>query len=237
VTPFAPGAPAIEASGLRRAFGFRPVLRGVDLTVGWGERVAVFGPNGAGKTTLLRVLASLLRPHGGRLRVGGHEPSRLGPAVRRLIGVVAHQTYLYDDLTAEENLRFYGRMHGLPRLAARVDELLAQLDLAARRHDRARTLSRGLQQRLALARALLHDPPILLLDEPDTGLDARAFDLLRGTILTGGRAVVMTTHDLDHGRELCQRAVVLVDGRVVDDGPAERISPAGLERAYAGAVA
>ncbi|HEY3109937.1 MAG TPA: ABC transporter ATP-binding protein, partial [Chloroflexota bacterium] len=155
---------AIESRGLGKTFGQTAALRDVDLEVGWGERLVLFGPNGAGKTTLLRLLAMLLRPSQGVLRLAGQEAADAGPALRRLVGFLGHHPALYPDLTVAENLAFYARLCRLRDGAARTDELIGRLGLSGRRGDRAGSLSRGLQQRLGLARALLTDPPILLLD-------------------------------------------------------------------------
>ncbi len=225
----------IEAHGLIKSFGPRAALDGVDLTVERGECVTVVGPNGAGKTTLLRILATLTRPTSGTVRIGGLDPNRTGSEVRRLIGFLSHRTLLYEDMTAEQNLRFYARMYDLEDGPARVDELLGQVGLADRRHDLVRTFSRGMQQRLAVARALLHRPPLLLLDEPYTGLDPQASrsltDLLTG--LAGeGCTILLTTHDLDQGLAVGQRVVVLARGRVVYDERREAIGAEGFVEMY-----
>ena len=221
-------AAAIEARAVRVAYGATVALRGVDLAVPWGARLALLGPNGAGKSTLLRVLATLARPTGGEVRLGGCDPARDPFAARRLIGVVAHQTYLYDDLTALENLRFYAALYGLRDPAGRAAELLDAVGLATKRDARARALSRGQQQRLTIARALLHDPPILLLDEPDTGLDLTAFGLLERLLLDrpGGRTIVLATHNLRLAARLCDSFAILDAGRLAhvatSDGPEQR---------------
>ena len=216
--PAEPSA-AIEARAVRVAYGATVALRGVDLAVPWGARLALLGPNGAGKSTLLRALATLTRPSGGEVRIGGCDPARdpfAAALSRRLIGVVAHQTYLYDDLTALENLRFYAALYGLRDPAGRAAELLDAVGLATKRDARARALSRGQQQRLTIARALLHDPPILLLDEPDTGLDLTAFGLLERLLLDrpGGRTIVLATHNLRLAARLCDSFAILDAGRL-----------------------
>jgi heme exporter protein A len=230
-----PGGPddlAIATRGVRVAFGATVVLRGVDLAVPWGARLALLGPNGAGKSTLLRVLATLARPDAGAVRVAGLDAVAAPVAVRRLIGVVAHQTFLYDELTALENLRFYGALYGVPDLDRRAADLLAAVGLAGKRGARAGTLSRGQQQRLTVARALLHDPPLLLLDEPDTGLDLAAFAFLEGLLLAGGRTVLLTTHNLRQAARLCDRYAILAGGRVAATGAIDAGDEAGLERTY-----
>jgi heme exporter protein A len=209
----------IETNRLAKAFGYKLVLRGVDLAVGPGELVALVGPNGAGKTTLLRILATLSRPTGGVVRIAGHTLPGQAHLARRQLGVVLHQTLLYDNLTAEENLRFYGQMYGVPDLPARAAQALERVGLAARRRDQVRTFSRGMQQRLALARALLHGPRVLLLDEPYTGLDpdgAAVLDgLLRG-LAAQGCALLVSIHDLPRALALSDRIAVLARGKIAE---------------------
>jgi heme exporter protein A len=224
-------APAVEVVGIAHTFGGARVLRGIDLRVEAGERVAVFGPNGAGKSTLLRVLATLIRPTTGTVRLLGLDPQRELLAVRRRIGVVGHRTYLDDQLTAAENLRYYGRLYSVAALEPRIAELLELVGLRRRADDRVRVFSRGMQQRLAIARALLHDPDLLLLDEPDTGLDAQAVDLLAGVVDRPGRAVVLASHHPERAMRIASRAVTIVDGRVVDDPPAAPPRPPALATA------
>lgn len=193
-------------------------LRGIDLDIRPGEFATIVGPNGAGKTTLLRILATLSRPTHGHVSVAGHALPKGADEARRQIGLLSHQPLLYGDLTAEENLRFFGAMYDVPNLNARIDQLLDQVNLADRRRDRARIFSRGMQQRLAIARALLHDPAVLLLDEPFTGLDPQASDRLEQLLHTlndGSRTVVMTIHDLERGWALCTRALVIARGKIV----------------------
>lgn len=227
-------APAVLARDLRARFGAVPVLRGLTFRVDRGERLAIFGPNGAGKTTLLRVLAGALRPSAGQLRLFGLDPARAGPAVRARLGVLAHQTYLYGELTAAENLRLYGRLYGVRCLDQRVAEVLERVGLFGRRADRVDTLSRGLQQRLAIARAILHRPALLLLDEPDTGLDLPSYHLLENLLLgaEGRRTVIMATHNLEQGRRLCRRALVLVGGRLVGELPTDELDADRLTTLY-----
>ncbi len=193
-------------------------LRGIDLEVRSGEFMTIVGPNGAGKTTLLRILATLSRPTQGQVNIAGHMLPKGADQARRQIGLLSHQPLLYGDLTAEENLRFFGRMYDVPQLEARILELLDKVDLLDRRSSRARTFSRGMQQRLAIARALLHNPAVVLLDEPFTGLDPRASDRLEELLhllRDGQRTVVMTIHDLERGWAMCDRALVLARGKIV----------------------
>ena len=208
--------PAVRADRVVKRFGRISALRGIDLEAAPGERIALFGPNGSGKTTLLKVLAGLTRPTRGHALLHGLDHKRGGQALRGRIGVVSHHTYLYDDLTAEENLLFYGRIYGLEDLQQRVNDGLHWVGMERRRHDKVRTFSRGMQQRLALARSDLHNPDVLLLDEPDTGLDQEAPELLEQLFHRPGiprRAVLMATHDLELGAALCSRFVVLADGK------------------------
>ncbi len=228
---------AIRLEGVTRRFGTTRVLNRLDLTVPWDQRVAVLGANGSGKTTLLRILATLTRPTEGWVKIGGLALPGQAAAVRRAVGFVGHQTFLYDELTARENLTFYGRLYRVPSLAQRVDSLLARVGLAGCADERVRSLSRGLQQRVTLARAILHDPPILLLDEPDTGLDLVGADLLERLLWDeagGRRTVVLTTHRLDLALDLADRVVILARGRIALDRPAAALSVAVLARAIRG---
>jgi heme exporter protein A len=216
--------PVIEARDVRRQFAGRTVLRGIDLGVRPGEVVALLGPNGAGKTTLLRVLAGLLRPTAGEVRVRG----RLDPrerAARASIGFVGHESGCYLDLTGWENLVFHAELRRIPDAALRVAELLAWTTLGEAGDRPARTYSRGMLQRLALARALLHAPDVLLLDEPFTGLDptgAGALARLLGELARAGHAVVMSVHDVGPVVGVVTRAAIMHRGRLewIEDGPA-----------------
>ena len=205
---------AVEARGLVKFYGATAALRGCDLLVAPGERVALLGPNGAGKTTLLKLLATLVRPSAGQLALFGADALRDPTTARRQLGVVAHETYLYRDLTAAENLTLYGRLYGVADLDASVAAGLARVGLAALAGRRVGTLSRGQQQRLALARARLHAPRLLLLDEPDTGLDEAGQALLTGLVREATATVVLATHALERALALADRVVVLAAGRV-----------------------
>ncbi|MBI4730808.1 MAG: heme ABC exporter ATP-binding protein CcmA [Chloroflexi bacterium] len=205
----------IEVCKLIKLFGAKKVLRGMDFHAQEGEFVALLGPNGAGKSTFLRILASLSRPTAGEVRVAGYKLPGQAAAVRARLGVVTHQPLLYGDLTAEENLRFYGRMYGIGDLNTRTDEVLELIGLAPRRRDLVRTFSRGMQQRLAIGRAILHDPDVMLFDEPHTGLDQDACDMLDNVlreVAARGRTVVMTSHDLARVEDLATRFDVLSRG-------------------------
>lgn len=225
----------ITANSLTKQFGPLMALRGIDLDIRPGEFATIVGPNGAGKTTLLRILATLSRPTHGHVSVAGHALPKGADEARRQIGLLSHQPLLYGDLTAEENLRFFGAMYDVPNLNARIDQLFDQVNLADRRRDRARTFSRGMQQRLAIARALLHDPAVLLLDEPFTGLDPQASDRLEQLLHTlndGSRTVVMTIHDLERGWALCTRALVIARGKIVFEARTADLDAATFRSEY-----
>lgn len=205
----------ITVKKLVKRFGVKTVLRGVDFEVQPGEFVALLGPNGAGKTTFLRILASLSRPSLGEVTIAGHKLPQESAQVRARLGVVSHLSLLYDDLTAEENLRFYARMYNIPNDPLRITEVLEMVGLDTRRRDLIRTFSRGMQQRLTIGRAVLHDPEVVLFDEPYTGLDQDAStmldDVLRA-VAAKGRTVVMTSHDLARAENLATRFDVLSRG-------------------------
>ncbi len=205
----------IEVRKLVKRFGLKNVLRGLDFSVQPGEFVALLGPNGAGKTTFLRILASLSKPSLGQVKIAGYKLPDQSAAVRMRLGVVSHMPLLYNDLSAEENLQFYGRMYNLAKLEARINEVLEMVGLAARRKDLVRTFSRGMQQRLAIGRAVLHDPDVMLFDEPYTGLDQDASEMLDGvlrSVAAEGRTVVMTSHDLARAEDLATRFDILSRG-------------------------
>lgn len=207
----------VELEGVGRSYGRVAALRGIDLRIEGGDAVALLGPNGAGKSTLLRIVASLLSPTAGRVRLFGEDPRQAGPRLRRRLGVVAHASFLYPDLSVAENLEFQARWHGLPDRQARIDAVVGRVRLEGWRHRPVRSLSRGLEQRAALARALLPVPDLLLLDEPFSGLDADAADTLTAILREErrrGATLVLVTHDLDRAEILCDRAVVLSAGRV-----------------------
>ena len=231
---------AVETRALRRVYRSRGeeivALQSVDLQVRRGRIYGVLGPNGAGKTTLIRILASVCRPTAGRVEIDGRDVrGRDQAALRSRIGVISHQTLLYDGLTGMENLLFFGRLYGIEGPRERAEELLREFRLWERRDDRTGTYSRGMQQRLAIARALVHDPEILFLDEPFTGLDPVAARLLVSLLerLKGnGRAAVMTTHDLAEGLALSDRWAILARGRLADQGASRETDAARLEARY-----
>jgi heme exporter protein A len=205
----------IEVKKLVKRFGLKTILRGLDFSVEPGEFVALLGPNGAGKTTFLRILSSLSRQTLGDVKVAGHHLPNQAAQVRAKLGVVSHLPLLYPDLTAEENLRFYGRMYGVEDMEARITEVLKMVDLENRRRDLVRTFSRGMQQRLAIGRAVIHDPEVMLFDEPYTGLDQDASEMLDDvlrSVAAKGRTVVMTSHDLARAEDLATRFDILSRG-------------------------
>ena len=213
----AASTPEIVVEGLTRVFGRRDVLRDVSFTVERGGFVALFGPNGAGKTTTLRVLATLLAPTSGSVRIAGHSLTDDPTPLRRTIGLISHSPLLYRDLTAYENLRFYADMYGIEDRGQRITELLDRVELAHRRYDIVRTFSKGMLQRLAIARALLHRPRVLLLDEPHSGLDPHAVDILDGLLaeIRAEHTFVMVTHHIQKGLELASQVLILDGGRIV----------------------
>lgn len=229
----------IKVQKLVKRFGLKTVLKGMDFEAGAGEFVGLLGPNGAGKTTFLRILASLSRPTMGEVRIAGYRLPKQAAAVRRKLGVLSHQPMLYGDLTAEENLQFFGKLYAVDDLDNRVAAGLAQVGLAPRRRDLVRTFSRGMQQRLAIARAVIHDPEILLLDEPYTGLDQDActmLDKVLKEVAAEGRTVVMTSHDLTRVEDLASRFDVLSRGRIAVSAPRSEIPRNGLMAFYREAV-
>lgn len=217
-----PASPRLVLRRLSKYFDRFVALDRLDLTIEPGEFVVVLGRNGAGKTTLLRTLALLLAPSEGELLFDSRPWRTLDVAFRRRLGFIGHETFLYDELTAEENLHFYAQLYGLPQPAARIAEVLAEMGLEDRARSLVRNLSRGLKQRLALARAWLHEPDILLLDEPATGLDtptrARMHRWLAGCHQSG-RTVIVSSHDLAESLQPATRIVLLEKGRAVFDGP------------------
>ncbi len=228
-------APAIQAIGLKKRFGHRWALNGVDLEVAAGQFVTLFGPNGAGKTTLVRILSQLVRPTAGEVRIDGRSLDADSGEIRRQVGVISHLTMVYPSLTGRENLLFFARLFDVPEPHRRVEQVLDQVALSSRADSPVRTYSRGMAQRLAIARAVLHDPRIVLLDEPYTGLDERAagrFTRLLRQLADGSRTLLLTTHNLEQGLELSHRVAIQVAGRIVYDAPARGLDHATLRERY-----
>lgn len=229
----------IEATGLVKAYGLLPVLRGLELEVMRGQFVALLGPNGSGKSTLLRMLAGLSKPTAGKIQIGGWTLPDEAAAIRSQIGMVSHKPLLYDTLTAYENLAFFARLYNLPdkTLDARIHEMLAQVGLEKRADSLARTFSRGMQQRLTIARALLHDPHVLLLDEPYTGLDQQAAGVLDDLLETARdsqqHTIIMATHQIDRAARLASRVVMIAGGKVAYDRPTAGMDTLSLSADYA----
>lgn len=223
---------AIELQGLSRHFGERTALHEVSLTVPQGATLAVLGRNGAGKSTLLRILATLLRPHEGRLRLFGEELPKRAWAVRGRLGLLGHDPLLYRDLTGRENLEYHARLHGVP--PERVNEVLAAVGMHNRGEDAVRLLSRGMVQRLAVARAVLHHPALLLLDEPRANLDPGATDLIEPLIgRASGTTRVITSHDPQAALAEADVVLALRDGVPAFVGPPDGLSPATVAEIYA----
>jgi heme exporter protein A len=224
--------PALQLDGLVRRYGEREALGGVSLTLEAGRSLVVFGPNGAGKSTLLRVLATLLRPHRGSVRVLGRSLPEEAWAVRGHVGLLAHEPLLYRDLSARENLRFHARLHGVG--LARVEELLELVHLRHRSGEPLRTLSRGMVQRVAVARAVLHDPELLLLDEPRANLDPAASELVDPLIGASARRTrVITSHDPVRGLAEADVVLGLRGGAPALLASAREVTPADIQELYA----
>jgi heme exporter protein A len=225
----------IKIQKLVKTFGHRVVLRSVDLTINEGDFVTLLGANGAGKTTMLHLVANLSKPTAGDIFINGYRLADAANQLRRFIGLVSHKTLLYDDLTANQNLRFYARMYDVPEATDRIETVLKQVGLWGRQNDPVRTYSRGMQQRLAIARAILHNPPILLLDEPDTGLDQHAADMLSDLLTAVGvsqRTILMTTHNWERGLSMGNRVTILGKGKIVYDVRRQDVSVEELRDQY-----
>ncbi len=225
----------ISTHKLSKRFGHRLALQDIDLQVRAGEIVALLGPNGAGKSTLLRVLATLAQPSFGAVEVAGCRLPEQGPEARARVGYVGHQPLLYGDLSAEQNLNFFASLYGAVNPSRRIDQLLNQFGLAARRGETVRNFSRGMQQRLAIARALLHRPAVLLLDEPHSGLDREAaaiLDKLLRAHAKSGAVILIATHDLNRVLGLAQRVEVLAAGRLVASLPKSKLTAKQLPIVY-----
>ncbi len=218
----------IDIAAVTKQFGLNPVLRGVNLHIAAGQFVTLVGSNGAGKSTLLKIVATLAQPTTGTVTIGGYPLHSHAHKVREHIGLVSHQSLLYGDLSAAQNLDFFARLYGLPDRPQVVNDALARVGLLARQRDPVRTFSRGMTQRLTLARATLHQPDVLLFDEPYTGLDQDATVLL-DTLLQQererGRTILLITHDLTRGLTLCDRIAILNRGKIVEEVERTAVTP------------
>ena len=230
-----PSSSSIEVRGLTKSFGERYALKDVNLRVSRGEHLVIFGPNGAGKTTLVKILSTLVKPSSGSVWLDGVDIRNNPAQIRRQVSLVSHQTFLYDDLTVYENLKFYGKMYDVMDLDQRIREVIAWVQLESRQHDRVGTLSHGLQQRASIARAILHNPSILLLDEPEVGLDPHASTMIRdilACINTGSRTVVMTSHNLERGLELGDSVIILNRGKIVYQASRDEVDTVNFRQVY-----
>jgi heme exporter protein A len=224
--------PALESHDIRKTFGHFNALGGVTLKISRGESVALFGRNGAGKTTFMKVAATLMRATHGKLAIEGVDIHEQAEKARRHIGFLSHNTYLYRDLNPVENLRFFSRLYAIPEAEDRIEHLLDRVGLSRRKSDPVRSFSRGLHQRLGIARVMLHDPSLILLDEPYTGLDANAVDVLNQILdeaAAAGKTLVLTTHDFEQGVRAASRVVIIDRGKIVFDSPA---TDPGVREAY-----
>ncbi len=225
----------LHARGLKKSFGDKFVLKGLDFSIRAGEAWTFFGPNGAGKTTLIKILAMLLKPTAGKLTIDKVPVERVYKKLCYKIGMVSHETFLYGNLTTLENLLFYGRLYEVENLNKRVDLMLNKVGLTKWAHERVRHFSRGMKQRLSIARAILHNPSILLLDEPFTGLDLHAiksFQKLIASLHEEDRTIILTSHNLNLGLEICNNVAILANGRIVYTASKEKIKNNNFEKIY-----
>ena len=223
---------AVEAKGIRKTYGHFPALRKVDLNVPQGLSVTLFGRNGAGKTTFLKIAATLAKPSNGSLSICGADIEKEPEEARRSIGLLSHNTYVYRDLTPRENLAFFSKLYGLDQTQDEIDGLIERVGLGRRRNDPVRSFSRGLLQRAGIARVMLHNPRVLLLDEPYTGLDANAVEILNRMLdeaVGEGRTVLLTTHDLELGLRGANHVHIIDRGTIVHSGEA---ADPGVREAY-----
>jgi len=231
--------PVVRVDTLCKSFGMLQAVDGISFELRVGEFLTIFGPNGAGKTTLIKILSGLTRPTSGSAMVAGYDVMEGDIRMRREIGVISHASCLYADLTALENLLFYAKIYGLEHPQDKANRALEEVGLKPRMHDRVRTFSRGMQQRLAISRATLHDPSVLFLDEPFTGLDLQASNVLKEhlhSLHTEKRTIIMTTHDVSCGLEMCDRVAVQAKGRFVFMKQKEEVLKESFESVYFGAI-
>jgi len=225
---------SIEIKDLYKTFDENAALNGISLRVTEGESLTIFGPNGAGKTTLIKILATIMNPSSGSILIDGLSIRDQPDKVRRKLGIVSHNTFLYQNLSAFENLDFYRKLYDIPK--ERIYEISALIGMQSRLYDNVSTLSRGMQQRFSIARALLHNPSIILLDEPETGLDQEALELLWGILKNGEqkRTIVTATHNLSRGLETSDRVLILVKGGIVYEGQKQKLDINKLTQIYQG---
>lgn len=225
----------IYADGLKKSYGNFDALRGVNLKIKKGEFYTLFGPNGAGKTTLIKVLATLTDPTAGELSMFNCDAKKEVQEIRSNLGVISHDPYLYENLTAYENIKFFGDLYGLKDIQNRASVVIKQVGLESRSHDLVRTFSRGMKQRLTVARAIVHEPNILLLDEPYTGLDqhgAKIFGDMLSELKTQNRTILMTTHNIEEGLDLSDRVGILTKGKIIFDSPTNQIDANNFKDLY-----
>ena len=226
---------AIEVQGLTKSFGTYHALRDIDLKVKKGGHLVIFGPNGAGKTTMIKLLSTLSKPSAGEIRLDGIDVRDDPVQVRRKVSVVSHETFLYNNLTLYENLKFYGKMYDVPDLDCRISEVASQMQVESRLYDRVGKLSRGLQQRIAIARAVIQNPSIMLLDEPEVGLDPHGVIMMRDVLdilAHPDPTVVMTTHNLEQGLDMCDQVAILNKGKLVYEAFRHEIETDDFQRIY-----
>jgi heme exporter protein A len=238
-TNFSPAAPIVEVGDLTRSFGMTRALAGVSFSLAAGECLTLFGPNGAGKTTLLRVLAGLVKPTSGSARVSGIVLPA-GAEVRSLVGLISHHTMLYEALSPRENVAFAARLYSVPDVATRVDDSLRRMSMLERADAPVRSLSRGMQQRVSIARAMVHGPRLVLADEPYSGLDdsgARALTALLQELRSAGTTIIMVTHNIAEGLSLATYAAVMQRGRFIRYDRRSDIDAASYSGIYRDAVA
>ncbi len=225
----------IKVTSLRKSYGPVDALRGINLNIKLGEFLTIFGPNGAGKTTLLKILSTIITPSSGEVVIDGLNVKKANHVIRKKIGVISHKTFLYENLTAIENLLFYARMYDVGRPKDRALKLIRQVGLKGRENHRVKTFSRGMEQRLSIARALIHNPNIIYLDEPYSGLDQHAALMLRNILKnlhTQDRTIVMTTHNITHGLEISDRIVIQVRGKIVLEDRTDNYTAESFESLY-----
>lgn len=225
----------IEVSRLWKSYGPVDALRGIDLKIEKGEFLTVFGPNGAGKSTLLKILSTIIKPTSGKVNIDNIDISSANEEARKRIGVISHKAFLYGNLSAKENLLFFANLYDVPDVEKKIAELLDEVGLAHRVNDMVRTFSRGMLQRLTIARAIIHNPAIILLDEPYTGLDQHASRMLSNLLKklhTEDKTIVMTTHDITNGLDVSDRIVIQILGKIVFEDRSANQTVESFERVY-----